>query len=243
MSAIALILAAGKGTRMKSTLPKPLVTFKDKPIIDHLIFAFKDAGIDNVALVVGHGHEEIKKHLGNKVKYVYQKEQKGTAHAVLQAKNILDWKDKNVFVFVGDSPLISPANIKKLLDHHIKTNADCSFLTADFPIKLPYARVKKDINGKLIDCIEEFKATEKELEITELFTSHYILKANKMFQYMEQITPDNKKGEYYFTDIIGIFLQAGLKVETVKIKEYQELVGLNTPEDIKWAEGYIEIGE
>ena len=73
MSAIALILAAGKGTRMRSKLPKPLVPFKDKPIIDHLIFAFKDAGIDNVALVVGHGHEEIKKHLGNKVKYVYQK--------------------------------------------------------------------------------------------------------------------------------------------------------------------------
>ena len=241
MSTIALILAAGKGTRMKSKLPKPLVPFKNKPIIEHLISSFKEAGIDDVALVVGYGYKEIKKHLGNKVKYVYQKEQKGTAHAVLQAKEALDWKGKNIFIFVGDSPLISSKTIKKLFDHHVRTNADCSFLTADFPVKLPYARIVKDNKGKLVACVEEFKATEKEKEIKELLTSHFVLKADKMFFYIEQIIPDKKKGEYYFTDIIGIFLEKGLKVEIVKIKEYQELLGLNTPEDIKWAEKYSPV--
>ena len=101
MMSIAILLAAGKGTRMRSPLPKPIVPFLGKPIVSHLIDSFHQARINDVYLVVGHGAEEVKQEIGDDVKYIYQTEQKGTAHAVKQCQDSLEWKDRNVFVFVG----------------------------------------------------------------------------------------------------------------------------------------------
>ena len=114
---IAIILAAGKGTRMRSTLPKPIVPFMGKPIVTHIIENFRKAAVNDIYLVVGYGAEEVQREIGNFVQYVFQKEQKGTAHAVKQAQGKIDLRHKNVFVFVGDSPLISSVTIKKLLLH------------------------------------------------------------------------------------------------------------------------------
>src|SRR5438046_1960185 len=123
MEKIALILAAGKGTRMNSDLPKPLVPFYGSPIVEHIIQAFFRAGINDVNLVIGHGAELVRKEIGNKVGYVYQLEQKGTAHAVMQAKDVIDWKGKDIYVFVGDSPLISHEAILELAKYHEATGA------------------------------------------------------------------------------------------------------------------------
>lgn len=239
MEATGIILAAGKGTRMKSHLPKPLVPLKGKPIINYIIDAFNKAGVKEIVLVVGYKSREIKKALGDHYIYVEQKEQKGTAHAVMLAKNYIEWKGKNIFIFVGDSPLITEDTILLLYEHHIKTKADCSFLTADFKIKLPYARVIKDETGKLIRCVEEKNANKEELKITELLSSHFIFKGDSLFTHINEVKPDRDNGEYYLTDIINIFLEKGLKVEPLKINDYKELVGLNTPEDLAWAEKNI----
>lgn len=236
MDAIGLILAAGRGTRMKSDLPKPLVPLAGKPIVQYIIEAFHNADVDDVTLVVGYKAEAIKDEFGDLVNYVDQTEQKGTAHAIIQAKDKIDWQGNDVFVFVGDSPLITPRTVRLLYEHHIKEQAQCTFLTSDFKMKLPYARVVKGANGKLIKCVEEIDASEEELKITELLSSHFIFKGDFLFKYIDEVLPNPKNGEYYLTDIIGIFLKKGIKVETLKINEYEQLVGLNTPEDVAWAE-------
>lgn len=238
MSSIALILAAGKGTRMRSLLPKPLVPFHGQPIVSHLIGSFKEAGVNDIYLIVGHEAELVKHVIGNEVQYIDQPEQKGTAHAVMQAEQIIDWKNKNIFVFVGDSPMISADTISWLQAHHKITNASCTFLTASFPVDLPYARVIKNKEGALVACIEEKNASPEELQIRELLSSHFIFKGEDLFHNLHEIKGDQDNGEFYLTDIIAILLKKKLRVEVLKIDDYQELVGLNTPEDIQWAEQF-----
>lgn len=235
---IALILAAGKGTRMRSLLPKPLVPFHGQPIVLHLIDSFREAGVSDIHLIVGHEAELVKHVIGNKVSYINQTEQQGTAHAVQQARGVIDWKNKNIFVFVGDSPLISADTISWLEEHHKLTEASCTFLTASFPIDLPYARVLKNKDGILTGCVEEKNATPQQLQIRELLSSHFIFKGEDLFSHLDEIKADKDNGEFYLTDIIGILLNKGLRVEALKIDDYQELVGLNTPEDIQWAEQF-----
>jgi bifunctional N-acetylglucosamine-1-phosphate-uridyltransferase/glucosamine-1-phosphate-acetyltransferase GlmU-like protein len=236
---IAIILAAGKGTRMRSELPKPIVPFHGEPIVLHLINSFKQAGVKDICLIIGYGGDEVRQTIGNGVQYVYQKEQKGTAHAVEQTRYARNWQDENVFVFVGDSPLISADTISRLESHHQETNASCTFLTAHFPVKLPYARVIKNEKGEVLACVEEKNATAEQLLIDELLSSHFIFKSKDLFLYLDKIKPDKDNQELYLTDIIGIFLKEKMKVETLSIANYQELVGLNTPEDIQWAEAFV----
>lgn len=233
---IAILLAAGKGTRMRSHLPKPIVPLHGKPIVSYLIDSFRKAKIEEIYLVVGHGAKEVKNELGDDVSYVLQKEQKGTAHAVQQASESVIWHNKNVFVFVGDSPLIKAETIQALEQHHIESDASCTFLTALFPIDLPYARVIKDKYGNLITCVEEKNANSEQLHVRELLSSHFIFKGENLFLYLKEIQADKQNGEFYLTDIIQILLQKGLGVETLLIDDYKQLVGLNTPEDIQWAE-------
>jgi bifunctional N-acetylglucosamine-1-phosphate-uridyltransferase/glucosamine-1-phosphate-acetyltransferase GlmU-like protein len=239
MSAIALILAAGKGTRMKSDLPKPLVRLKNKPLLKYIVENFQKAMVKEIGIIVGYQAEAVRKNLGESYAYIYQEVQKGTAHAVLHARDKINWKGKDVFVFVGDSPLISTNTIRRLHAHHRNSGADCTFLTADFGIKLPYARVVKDAKGKLIRCVEEKNASPEELQITELLSSHFVFKGDLLFAHIEEIEADRQNGEYYLTDILDIFLKKGYKVDALKIEHYEELVGLNTPEDLLWAEQFL----
>jgi bifunctional N-acetylglucosamine-1-phosphate-uridyltransferase/glucosamine-1-phosphate-acetyltransferase GlmU-like protein len=238
---IAIILAAGKGTRMQSNLPKPIVPFMGKPIVGHIIESFKKAGIHKIHLVIGHGAEQVEEQIGTEVDYIYQQVQKGTAHAVKQLPEKIVLNNSTVFVFVGDSPLITSETIKKLESHHIITGASCTFLTALFPIDLPYARVIRNSKHELIACVEEKNATKEQLQIHELLSSHFIFKGDDLFQYLNEIQPDKYTREFYLTDIIGIMLKKGLKVETLQIENYKELVGLNTPEDLAWAETAVQL--
>ncbi|ABG57945.1 sugar phosphate nucleotidyltransferase [Cytophaga hutchinsonii] len=237
---IALILAAGKGTRMRSDLPKPLVPFRGKPIVTHIIEAFTEARITTIALIIGFEAEKVKAAIGPGVDYILQKDQKGTGHAVMQAVEYASLANTSVFVFVGDAPLITAETIKKLEAHHLKTQASCTFLTAVFDINLPYARVIKNESGVVIACIEEKNATPEQLKIKELLSSHFIFKGEDLFALIHEIPADKENGEYYLTDIISLFLSNGMKVESLQIDNYQELVGLNTPEDIAWAEQFTE---
>lgn len=237
---IAIILAAGKGTRMRSNLPKPIVPFMGKPIVQHIIDSFRKAGIKDIYLIVGHGAEEVKQTIGNGVHYIHQATQGGTAHAVKQMPAEILKNNENVFVFVGDSPVITADTIQKLEKHHTETKAACTFLTAIFPINLPYARVIRNEKNELIACIEEKNATLEQLKVKELLSSHFIFNGPLLQQYLSEVQPDKGNGELYLTDMIGIMLDKKLKVETLLIDDYRELVGLNTPEDIAWAEEAVK---
>jgi bifunctional N-acetylglucosamine-1-phosphate-uridyltransferase/glucosamine-1-phosphate-acetyltransferase GlmU-like protein len=239
MNSMAIILAAGKGSRMRSELPKPIVPLNGKGLSAWIVDAFRKAGINDIYLIVGYKADEVKSSIGNSVQYILQKEQNGTAHAVLQGKDVIDYKGKNVFVFVGDSPLITADTIAKLEKYHNEKKAACTFLTADFRMELPYARVVRDIKGNFLKCVEEKDASPEELKINELLSSHFIFNGDILFETLPEIKKEPKNGEYYLTDIIQIIKEKGQGIEVLKIDSYEELVGLNTPEDIEWAQKFL----
>ena len=233
-----IILAAGQGKRMRSPLPKPLVPVAGRPIIDHLIDAVRVAGIQTVSVVVGHQAEVMREHLGTEVRTPFQAVRNGTAHAVDVAKDSVAGADE-VFVFVGDSPLISTASIQLLQQVHRETGSACSFLTADFGQHYPYARVIRGEEGQVTAVIEERDCTPEQTEITEYLTSHFLFDAEALWSVLAQVKTHAVTGERYLTDTIGLLLDAGQRVEAVSIPDWRELVGLNTPEDVAWAEAAL----
>ena len=236
-----IILAAGQGKRMQSTLPKPLVPVAGRPILDHLLDAVNAAGIDEVSVVVGHQAEVMRAHLGGAVHTPLQAERNGTAHAVDVARESVASADE-VFVFVGDSPLIRPSSIEQLQEVHRETGAACSFLTASFGQHYPYARVIRGLDGSVDAVIEERDCTPSQLEINEYLTSHFLFDAEALWRVLDQVRPHPDTGERYLTDAIGLLLAEGERVEAVDIPDWRELVGLNTPEDVAWAEGILADG-
>ncbi len=233
-----IILAAGQGKRMRSTLPKPLVPVAGRPIIDHLIDAVRESGIQTISVVVGHQADRMRDHLDDSILTPLQVVRNGTAHAVDVAKDTVKDADE-VFVFVGDSPLISRSSIERLQRVHRETGSACSFLTADFGQHYPYARVIRDENGDVRAVIEERDCTAEQTEITEYLTSHFLFDAQALWSVLGRVETHAVTGERYLTDTIGLLLAEGRRVQAVSIEDWRELVGLNTPEDVAWAEGVL----
>jgi len=236
-----IILAAGQGKRMQSTLPKPLVPVLGRPIIDWLLDAVKASGIDQVSVVVGHRADAMRAHLGSSIQTPLQAERNGTAHAVDVARDSVRGAD-DVLVFVGDSPLVRPASIERLLRFHHESGAACSFLTADFGQHYPYARIIRDGDGAVHAVIEERDCTPQQCAITEYLTSHFVFDAASLWSVLDDIPAHPITQERYLTDAIGLLLDRGHTVEAVAIEDWRELVGLNTPEDVRWAESVLGDG-
>ena len=233
-----IILAAGQGKRMRSDLPKPLVPVAGRPIIDHLIDAVRTAGVSTISVVVGHQAERMRTHLADDILTPLQAVRNGTAHAVDVAKDTVAEADE-IFVFVGDSPLVSERSIQQLQSVHRATGAACSFLTADFAQHFPYARIIRDAEGQVSAVIEERDCTPAQAEITEYLTSHFLFDAKALWSVLDRVEAHPVTAERYLTDTIGLLLAEGHRVEAVAIDDWRELVGLNTPEDVAWAEGII----
>jgi len=226
---------------MGSPLPKPLVSVAGRPILDHLLDAVHAAGIDAVSVVVGHQAEVMREHLGAAVSTPLQAVRNGTAHAVEVARDSVGSADE-VFVFVGDSPLIQSASIERLQEVHRESGAACSFLTARFEQHYPYARVVRGLDGSVDAVIEERDCTPAQCEIDEYLTSHFLFDAEALWDVLDRIQPHPETGEKYLTDAIGLLLAEGERVEAVDIEDWRELVGLNTPDDVAWAEGILNDG-
>jgi bifunctional N-acetylglucosamine-1-phosphate-uridyltransferase/glucosamine-1-phosphate-acetyltransferase GlmU-like protein len=235
---VALVLAAGRGTRMRSTLPKPLVPLAGRPLVAHLLEALERGGLRRCIVVVGHGADAVRGALEGRCSTVFQERQLGMAHAVEVARPALGNAGR-ILVTVGDSPLLEPATIRALVARHAATNAACTFLTAIFPRPLPYARVLRAPDGSVRACVEERDATPEERESRELSSSHYLFQANALWRQLGAIRPHPVTGERYLTDVVGLLLGAGEKVEALRIQDWTELCGLNTPEELAWAEGIL----
>ena len=239
MSVVAVILAAGKGTRMRSTLPKPLVPLAGRAIVLRLIDSLKAAGVDDIVVVVGHGADEVRAALPPGVRTAMQEVRNGTAGAVDCAREAAAGAE-DVLVFVGDSPLVSAASIRRLVSERRERDLPAAFLTADFPISLPYARVIRSEDGAVVACIEERDCTPEQVELREYMTSHYAFSGEALWQGLHRVKPHPVTGERYLTDVLGVILEDGGRVETVAADRWEELVGLNTPEEVAWAEGVLE---
>ena len=236
-----IVLAAGQGKRMQSNLPKPLVPVAGVAILHHLLRSIEEAGIELVSVVVGHGAEEVRAALSPSIQTPLQETRDGTAHAVSVAHASVE-EAKHVFVFVGDSPLLSAGSIQALAETHAATGAGCTFLTSDFAKHFPYARVVRDGGGRVIACVEERDCSAEQAAITEYLTSHFLFDGPTLWPLLERVSPHPVTGERYLTDVIDLMLAEGHGVEAVAIEDWRELVGLNTPEDVAWAEEVLANG-
>tara|TARA_Y100001970_G_scaffold3377_1_gene3893 strand:- start:13113 stop:13844 length:732 start_codon:yes stop_codon:yes gene_type:complete len=234
-NSLAIILAAGKGTRMNENIPKPIVKVNNAPIISWLINDFKNSNTD-IAIIINPLDQLFFNDYKKNVEFVYQEQPKGTGHAVQQASNLIK-KYKHVYVFVGDCPFVGIENIGLMYHQHNINNNDLTILSANFENKLfPYARIIRDKNSSIISCVEEIDATYKQKKIKELFGSHYLFKSEVLLNYLDTLRPNPKTGEIYFTDIINNLICDKKQVGSLIVNDWRRLVGLNTKKELEWIE-------
>lgn len=223
----AVILAAGEGKRMKTKHSKVTHKILGKALIEWVYDAVNSAGINENIIVVGHKAKEVKKCMGDKADYAVQEQQMGTGHAVMQVIPLLKNKGGNVIIMCGDMPLISPETIKNAIQKHNEGENAGTILTAEFVNPFGYGRIVKDSNGKVIKIIEEKDASESEKKITEVNSGLYCFRTGLLIDALGKISNNNKQKEYYLTDVIEILIKQGNKVDTYKIANNYEILGIN----------------
>ncbi|MCL5410364.1 MAG: NTP transferase domain-containing protein [Patescibacteria group bacterium] len=236
----AVILAAGKGTRMGDTegslIPKVMFPLAGKPIIYHSVKLIKDAGINRVVLVVGYKRELIREYFGDQVEYVVQEDQLGTGHAVLMAKELLEGKTDAVIVFYGDNPLYKPETVKKLINIFETEKPTIAMLSAVSENPFGYGRIIRDENGEVLGIKEHKDCNEEELKIKEWNPGFYIFDSEWLWSNIDKLDSDNAQKEYLLTDLIKIAKEQDKKIIAILVSEESEAFGINTGEQLKEAE-------
>lgn len=225
MNLFPIILAAGQGTRMHSSLPKVLHPIGGKPMLQHVIDSCLRLNITEMAIVYGHGGELVRKTISNdNIHWALQEEQKGTGHAVSQAEALIE-DDVTVIIAYGDVPLIKPETLIKLAEK-LKSSV-LSVLTTKLEKPFGYGRIVRDSNGKILSIVEEKDATDEQREIKEVNTGFIAAKGSDLKRWLKQIKPNNNQGEYYLTDCIALAVNEGGGVEAVICDNPLEVQGVN----------------
>lgn len=230
-----IILAAGKGTRMNSDLPKVLHKFQGKALIDYVIDESELLDPKEIILVVGFKKEQVIKHTKNRIhlKYATQVEQLGTGHAVLQTKELLKNKKGHILILYGDVPNIKASTLMPIVDDHISNNRDLTLITAEIDDPSGYGRIIRDKNGNLLKIIEEKDCSDNEKKIKEWNPGIYIFKTEEVFKILDNIKTNNASKEYYLTDAIGLAQQSNMQIKAIKIANSGEVIGINTTDQLK----------
>ncbi len=229
-----IILAAGKGTRMKSNLPKVLHKINDKPMVGHVIDTSKHIGATEIVTVIGYKSELVKKTMGNSgTKFALQKEQLGTGHAVKQCDSILSDFEGDIIVLSGDVPLISAQTLTNLLSNHNDSDNSATILTASIDNPHGYGRVIRSADGSLNKIVEHKDANTDELKINEINSGIYVFDSKILFKMLPQVKNENSQGEYYLPDVLTMILENKLKVGVEKTKNITEIQGVNTIEQLQ----------
>jgi bifunctional UDP-N-acetylglucosamine pyrophosphorylase/glucosamine-1-phosphate N-acetyltransferase len=228
MSVAAVILAAGQGTRMKSSLPKMLHPIAGKPMIQYSLDAVRALGCDQVALVIGYGAEQVRQAVGNQAAFVEQHEPRGTGHAVLQARDSLRGKADNVLVLYGDMPLLRSDTIKRLVELEAKTRATIAMLTVHSSDSMGFGRILRDKLGRVQGIVEESDATPEQRAIQELNCGVYCFQDKWLWEHLSLLQPNGKKREYYLTDLIAMAVGEERAIEAIQLQDVTEVIGINT---------------
>ncbi len=238
----AVILAAGKGTRMGkkdgSDIPKVMFPLAGKPIIYHSVELTKKAGIKKIVLVVGYKKEMIEEYFGDSIEYAVQDKQLGTGHAAACAKSILKNKAESIIVFYGDNPLYKPETIKKIIKLYEKEKPTIAMLSVNFddPVYWVFGRIIRDKKGYVKEIIEQKDCNKEQIQIKECNPGFYIFNANWFWKNCGKLKTNNAQGEYYLTDMIKIAVDQGKKVVAMPVSEESEALGINTLEQKEQAE-------
>jgi len=230
---VGIILAAGEGKRMNSSLPKVMHPVAGKPMLAHVIAACRGAGVKELVAVVGHGGERVApvvRRLGGRT--VTQDVQRGTGHAVLQAFPLFAGFKGDVLVLSGDTPLVTADTIRRVADAHRGHNNAITFATARLPDPRGYGRIVRDGAGAFLSIVEERDADAAVRRIDEVNGGLYCFRARSLFDSLPMLTANNAQREYYLTQAIDLVKARGGRVEAVLVDDHTELAGVNTPGEL-----------
>jgi len=238
MKNYAIVLAAGKGTRMRTELPKCAYPILKKPMIECILEAIEESVIEETTLVVGHQKEIFYDMLEDRVQFVTQEEQLGTGHAVLMAKDILADKEGTTIIMLGDMPLVDKKVIDKMFRYHNDRNNDLTVLTASFDNPKGYGRIVRNEDGIIESIVEQNDCTREQKLIKEVNTGIYVVDNKLLFEAVDKIKVNDKKNEYYLTDIIEI-MQSNYRVGTFELWDTQKVMGINDLYSVSIAEKFL----
>lgn len=234
----AIILAAGKGTRMNSDLPKVCHEVGGRPMVCAVVDACLEAGCGRVVVVVGYEQGLVRSALegyDGRVAFAEQPEQLGTGHAVGCARGEFEGEQPgqhDVFVLAGDGPLIRAGTLEALLDRHRSAGAAATLATSVIADPSGYGRIVRDGSGRFVGIVEQKNATESELAIREVNPSYYCFDAARLFAALERVGRDGVSGEYYVTDVPGLLLGDGERVEVIDAVPPEDILSINTLEQL-----------
>jgi bifunctional UDP-N-acetylglucosamine pyrophosphorylase / glucosamine-1-phosphate N-acetyltransferase len=228
----AVILAAGKSTRMKSRLPKPLHPLCGLPLSRHVVEACRAAGVFRTVVVIGHEADAVRLGLGDDLEYALQEQQRGTGDAARAAENALSGFDGTVLVLAGDVPLLRTETLQRMIEHHRATGASATLLTAFLDDPTGYGRIVRKADGTVARIVEHKDATAEERAIKEWNPSIYCFQTRDLFAALRDVQPNNVQGEYYLTDVIGLLAAGGRRVEAVSTDDPREVLGVNSRVDL-----------
>ena len=239
---VAIVLAAGKGTRMKSDLPKVLVEVRGRPMIEYVLDALAGGGVGRTIVVVGYRAELVRSALKHRdgIEFVLQAEQLGTGHAVMACGDLLADHDGPVLVVTGDSPMMRAESVAALLGEYDRRAAACILGTAHKEDPSGLGRILRDSQGNFEGIVEQKDATDAQRRITEVNMSYYVFNCRDLFGALGHVRSDNAQGEYYLTDCPGVLAAQGKEVRAIDALKPCESLAINTEEELAVVETAME---
>ena len=239
---LGVILAAGKGTRMKSQKPKVMFEICGKPMVSHVISAIQGAGVESVALIVGYKSEILKDFFMNdsSISFFEQKEQLGTGHALMQV-DYSKYDDEYVFIIPGDEPLFDSEKLKRFIDFVKEKSFDAAILSTVMDEPFGYGRIIRDGDGYFEKIVEQKDASEEEKRVKEVNTGVYMVKKKLLEKYLSELETKNAQGEYYLTDIFYILKNKGFSVAVYAYDNPKECIGVNSRYQLYEASKYFKM--
>ena len=240
---VAIVLAAGLGTRMKSGLPKVLIPVLGRPMIEYVLDSLAGAGVQRSIVIVGHRADDVKQLLAGRrgIEFALQTERKGTGHATKMAEPLITGHQGPVIIVAGDSPLLQSTSLQKLLSHFQEHKPASLLGTLHKSNPQGLGRIVRDVEGKFIGIVEERDATAGQKLITEVNMSTYVFAGADLVNALNLLKNDNEQGEYYLTDCPGILRSQGKVVEALPILQACEALSINTPEELKQVEKEMRV--